>query len=458
VDIIKTIDMQQLYEERLGRYQAAIALEPTDRMPLAMGSNCFSEVYSGASIQEVTYDPERWLQVEMAFSRDYPEVDVARAYRIWPPLWDVLDLKTYRAPGRDLPPCSQVQFVEEEYMKNDEYNLLIENPGQFMLERVLPRIFGEMSKDSARSHFAFLKAGLAQGILKDQMRSIGTQLQTQCGIPGPYMGAFRAPFDVLADGLRGLKGSLLDTYRQGDKVLEACDVLVTIAARGALANADPLKRLPIFNPLHKACFMSPKQFDTYFWPSYKKLLEIIIGSGYKVRAYLEGDWSKHWHHFLELPKGTVLCDIDNQSDIFQAKAEIGHHQCISGGIQDSMLILGTPQEITARTKLLCETVGKDGGFLINGGCSIPYDTKPENFKAMVEGVMKYGWYDKSIKHKPKQMPPVKNEIPGLGPQGMITPWEIKKAELGGVLGDEQLIRNPWERIEAMAYNWVCSWH
>ena len=45
-----TTDTRKLYEERLGRYQAAIALEPTDRMPIATGSNYFAEVYSGKGL------------------------------------------------------------------------------------------------------------------------------------------------------------------------------------------------------------------------------------------------------------------------------------------------------------------------------------------------------------------------------------------------------------------------
>ena len=48
-----------------------------------------------------------------------------------------------------------------------------------------------------------------------------------------------------------------------------------------------------------------------------------------------------------------------------------------------MLILGTPDDIRERVKLLCETVGKDGGWIPNGGGHIPEDTKPENFRALL---------------------------------------------------------------------------
>ena len=32
-------------------------------------------------------------------------------------------------------------------------------------------------------------------------------------------------------------------------------------------------------------------------------MNILIESGYTIRAYLEGDWGKHWRHMLEMPKG-----------------------------------------------------------------------------------------------------------------------------------------------------------
>ncbi|HWR08495.1 uroporphyrinogen decarboxylase family protein [Sporomusa sp.] len=449
-------DVKELYEERLGRYQAAMALEPVDRIPIAIGSNNFAESYT-ASNQEVIYNPQKWLQSEMDFIRDFPEFDVLRNNRFWGPMYDALGVKTYKFPGRDLAPHVATQFVESEYMLADDYDALIANPAEFMLERFLPRVLGEMDKSSTRSHFAFLKAGLAQGTFAEIMRNRSIQLQNQCGMPQPMTGAFVAPFDALGDVLRGLTGVLRDIRRQPDKVLEACEVLAPIMARFALSTADPLRRYPIFVPTHKPTFISPKQFDTFYWPSFKKTLEMIIASGHKVRIYMEGDWSKHWHHVLELPKGSVICDIDDQADIFQAKADIGHHVCIAGGILSRMFILGTPEEIDARVKLLCEKAGAGGGYMMGGGCYLPGNSKPQNVRAMVDAVMKYGWYDKNIKARPLPPLPVSSQIPGLSAQQVLTPWSVKKAEMGGVLGDEELIQKPWETIEGMAFNWLWSW-
>ncbi len=71
-------DTKKLFEERLGRYHAAIALEPHDRIPIATGSNYFAEVYSGNTKQQTIDDPDKWLQAEIKFCQDFPEVDDRR--------------------------------------------------------------------------------------------------------------------------------------------------------------------------------------------------------------------------------------------------------------------------------------------------------------------------------------------------------------------------------------------
>jgi hypothetical protein len=454
-DVIKT-----LFEERLGRYQAAIALDPTDRIPIATGSNYFAEIYSGNNQQQVLYDPRGLMAADAVFIRNFPEIDVLRNNRIYGPLYDAIGCKTYRLPGRDLPPNTQFQFVEREYMKPDEYDLLIDDPNRFMMEIFLPRVLGEFEGggNTARSHIAFLKAGMAQMMMGQMMRERTLFLEKTCGMPQPMAGAFLAPFDVIADAMRGLTGIMMDMYRCPEKLKAACDVVVHEIVHFALATADPLKRWPIFVPTHKAMFMSPDQFDTFYWPSFKKTIEMLIAAGHTVRAYLEGNWDAHLHRLVELPKGKVLFDIDTQGDIFKAKEILAGHSCVAGGVKDSQLILGTPAEMRRHVKMLCETVGKGGGFIISGGCNFPYTTKAENLRAMIDAVIEFGVYDTTVKAKPRNpAPEVTTTVTGLNPQRLVTPWETKKAEFGEIKGDEGMIRGSWEQLEKMAYAWIWQW-
>jgi hypothetical protein len=456
-------EMRRLYEERLARYQATIALEPTDRMIVAgAGSNFFAEVYAGYTQQEIKYDMNKWIAAECKFAEDFPEIDLLRAGRIWGPIFDAVGFKLYKLSGRDLLPNTDCQFVEGEWMKSDEYDLLINNPVEFMLERRLPRILGDFKeRGSTRSYMAFLKGGMAYMMMAQLQKEKAQYIAENYGLPLPFQGALTVPFDTLADGYRGLQGIMIDIFERPEKVMEACDALIPDMVNCAIASADPLKRLPIFVPLHRGChpFLSPKQFETFYWPSMFKTLMHLIEAGYIIRAYLEGDWTPNWHHLNEFPRGKLICDIDNKADISRAKEEIGNTVCLAGGILDRMFIFGTPEQMRSRVKELCETVGKEGGLILNGGCKIPYETKPENFRAFIDATLEYGRYSDTIKPKPKPppTPTVEEPVPGHPPK-MVTPWDVKLKELGEIMGDEGLIKGTWEMLERAAYCWLHFWN
>jgi hypothetical protein len=252
---------EQLFEERLARYQATIALEPTDRMMVAgTGANNFAEIYAGYSRQEIMYDINKWMAAESKFAEDFPQIDILRAGRIWGPMFEAVGFRLYRLPGRDLPANTDFQFVEGEWMKADEYDLLIDSPVEFMMERRLPRIFGEFKeKGSARSYMAFLKSGMAYVLMGQLMREKALNLEKKYGLPQPMQGKMSAPFDILADGYRGLQGIMIDLFERPGKVTAACEALIPDLVNCAIAEADPLKRYPIFMPLHRGNhpFLSP---------------------------------------------------------------------------------------------------------------------------------------------------------------------------------------------------------
>jgi hypothetical protein len=120
-----------------------------------------------------------------------------------------------------------------------------------------------------------------------------------------------------------------------------------------------------------------------------------------------------------------------------------------------MFIIGTPEEIRSRVKELCETAGKEGGLILNGGCGIPYSTKPANFRAYVDATLEYGKYN--VTNRPTLKKPPASAGGKTPPPRMVTPWEIKLKELGGVTGDETLIKGVWETLEQRAFCWLRFW-
>ena len=58
---------------------------------------------------------------------------------------DLLDYKLYSWPGHKLGEnVASVQFMEAEYMKQDEYDVLILDPSDYWMRTYLPRVFGTL--------------------------------------------------------------------------------------------------------------------------------------------------------------------------------------------------------------------------------------------------------------------------------------------------------------------------
>ena len=55
-------------------------------------------------------------------------------------MFDLLQWKCLRLPGNHLPPDRPYQFVEAEYMMEDEYDEFLDDPSDWMLRKYLPRL------------------------------------------------------------------------------------------------------------------------------------------------------------------------------------------------------------------------------------------------------------------------------------------------------------------------------
>jgi uroporphyrinogen-III decarboxylase len=201
-----------------------------------------------------------------------------------------------------------------------------------------------------------------------------------------------APFDVISDRLRGMRGSMLDMFRQPDKYLEATEKLLPVMLDLSIATARITGGTNVFIPLHRGAdgFMSLKQFETFYWPTLKGLLIGLIDAGLTPCPFFEGNYDSRLEHLLEIPKGKMLGYFD-ASDIFKVKEILGGHVCIMGNVPPSLLQTGTPDDVKDHCKKLIDVVGKDGGYIMAPRSSID-EVKPENLKAMIDFTKEYGVY------------------------------------------------------------------
>ncbi len=136
-------------------------------------------------------------------------------------------------------------------------------------------------------------------------------------------------------------------------------------------------------------FMSLKQFETFYWPYFKKVVLNLVDQGLTPCPFLEGIWDQRLEYLLEFPKGKVLCHFA-QTDMFKAKEVLKDHLCIMGNVPSSILQFGSVQDVEDYCRKLIDVCGKGGGFIMT---HMPIDeAKPENVKAMVDFTKSYGVY------------------------------------------------------------------
>src|SRR3990172_8563015 len=131
----------ELYEEREARIRAAVELRAPDRVPVVLGGTYFAAKLAGLPSSAVYYDAAAWKEAFKRMVVDFaPDAYGAGSASSGVAL-EVLGAQQMRWPGGSLPPDVGHQFVEGEYMKAEEYPLLLSDPSDFALRYYLPRVF-----------------------------------------------------------------------------------------------------------------------------------------------------------------------------------------------------------------------------------------------------------------------------------------------------------------------------
>jgi len=394
--------MAKLYAKRLKRYVTAMRNEKPDTIPIRPFVAEFTAKYAGYTCQEVTHDFEKAFIAARKCAADFDwDAVVANMVYVWTGLTQAIGLKYYAVPGIDLSPDVGFQYLEPSedraFMKPDEYDQLIEDPTGFLFNVWLPRVSADVSAmgqpTSFRNNLSFLKGGMAMLSYFNAFVKQIELLRDESGTVSAIAGILKAPFDILADKLRGYLGLVADLFERPKKILAACEAMMPHLLHVALSGADPNKNVPIGFWMHRGCvpFVSREHFDKLYWPTLKPIVEELWAHGHQVLFYAEGNWNAHLKSFAELPEGSIVYHVD-QADIFEVHRVLGHKFCISGGIPNYLLSFGTPQEVRDYCKKVIDGVARDGGYIMDASAIIQDDAKAENIKAMTEFTREYGAY------------------------------------------------------------------
>jgi uroporphyrinogen-III decarboxylase len=402
------------FKAREKRLMDAVQLKTPDRVPISLGLNYFPAKYTGMETWAAYYDWENWKQAYVKTALYVQPDRLLVVLNQKGSILEALDSKQLRWPGHGVSRLHTHQFVEGEYMKEEEYDLFLNDMSDFLIRFYLPRVYGIMGPAAKLPPLSTLLNMLPFNTLADEQfaavlekltkiareavawqKQISTlsrdleELGFFCRMP---MIGGGAPFDVVSDFLRGMRGAMLDMYRCPDKLLAAIERICNITLDRIAKAPRAAEFMPVFMPLHRGAhgFMSLKQFETFYWPFLKKVTLALIDAGYTPDLFFEGNYTSRLEYIAELPKGKAIARFD-QVDMKKAKEILGGRVCISGNMPVSVLQVGTTDDVKKICRELIDTVGKDGGYIM-GPASALDEVNPVNLKTMVEFTKEYGKY------------------------------------------------------------------
>ncbi len=407
----------QLCKEREQRIMDAIQLRIPDRVPIICGMGYFPAKHTGIPCSAAYYDFDAWYAAYKKTLPDFP-ADMIYQQGFTPgTALEILAPKQMRWPGHGVNPNHGHQSIEIDNMRSDDYDYFIRDPSDYLLRIHMSRVSDELAGLAelpriSDLHGSFGAQALAMALTDPkvakairvlqrtgrEMRRYKSRIKkfdkmlADFGFPKYFQGAAMPPYDILSHSMRGMTGTMTDMYRHADKMLAACEKILELELARPLPQASPLGYVRMFmtNTRGSDDFLSPKHFDTFYWPTFKRLVLGLIEKGATPCIFFEGNFTSRLEYLLDFPKGKLLARVDT-TDIFKAKEILKDHICIEGNVPSTLLQVGTVQDVKDYCKKLIDVVGKGGGFILAPRSSTD-EVSGENLKAMIDFTQEYGVY------------------------------------------------------------------
>ena len=367
------------------RVRAAINLEPYDRVPAApLVDVMFPVRHKGMTLAEGfgDYKGRGWPAIIELFD----EVGgwdgfILPGYSQTPNPKRPIAPRTGRweYPGRQLPNDSLPHYVETEAMTVEDYDDIIKLGwnawGRKLLEEAGPVAVEKTIAWSERQIVQYRKEA---------------QTWEERGIPTLVGAMVLSPLMTLSTS-RSMTAFVLDIHRIPDKVQAVMDAMVDDFIETTIEVARLTGVPGAFLVLERGgCLNFPLRiFERFEFPYMKKMTEAFAAEGMITVMHLDSSWTLNLPYFRDLPKKMCVAELDSTTDIFKAKEILKDHMCIAGDVSATLSSLGTPADMEEYCKKLIDIVGKDTGFILSSGCTVPADCKYENFKAMIDTVKNY---------------------------------------------------------------------
>jgi hypothetical protein len=349
--------VEELQKERIqiradllsGKKPKRVLIFPNFQLEAACG-------IAGLPLKEVHYNMEL---TEKAFdkicSTFYGDAIPVNNLR-YPAVYQLLGAKNFI-----LSSTGAMQHPEIETMHVEDYDEFIASPVKTIMEKFLPEVCVALRTDPVNKS---LVLGRAVEAYRDVLAGLGGiygRLTQKYGYgPGLVTNQIiEAPFDFLADQLRGFKAITMDIRRCPDKVKAAVDAITPLMIRMAKP-AVMRPGLITFIPLHLAPYINQKAFDELYWPSFEKTIVELDKIGIACSLFVEQDWTRYCEYLERLPRSTIM--YMEEGDPKRFTETVGKNHAFGGFFDPTITLARSKEECIDAAKRLLDTCMKSGHF------------------------------------------------------------------------------------------------
>ena len=331
-------------------------------------------------------------------------------------LHSAIGLKTLRWPGHGVGDDQPYQYVDKEYMTAADYDEFIFDPTGFYLSKFLPQVaeafegFVHLPGFPALSGLrvvagirAFARPEVKASLQRlmdaaDEVQRMGehaADFASRAAAHGyPLIAGASAgnPYDAVADYWRGATNTMKDLFRHKDKILASNEKVRGYMRDSVIASAKASGNPIVMITTHWCgdAFMSPKQFETFWWPSFRQQMLDFIDAGLIPMVLWEHDCNKRLETIADVPAGKCIYWFERTENLKRAHQVLGDTVALRGGLEASTMATGTPADVDAAVREIVETVwNKGGNLLLDCGIGIPDEAPVENVRAMFDAARKY---------------------------------------------------------------------
>ena len=262
------ISAEEMKQERTELFQDLYTLKKPKRVPITIKvNNEFGIQYAGMDLIDTQWHPERMEAAANKICEDFFADKNPFGSRRFPAFYTFTDSTYFKIASSGF-----LQHPEIAPMQPEEYPKLVASPYDFLIEKILPRLYKAFDGSNILQSLNFAVSMKAKEDDDQAAGAISKKISQKFGYFNPdAKSAVFAPFDFIADILRGFTGTLMDIRRCGEMVQEACEAVLPLMVQLGITSR-PTVMSECYIPLHMAPYMKTKDFEKYYWPTFKTMI------------------------------------------------------------------------------------------------------------------------------------------------------------------------------------------